>query len=618
MQKAHIKKAAAGILAVLGMCGIGVEISILHQEPLICGDLLLLPYIFVLYWMYVKCFSNKQTKGFYWLTGCLSVVFSAMLVWGGELDQLDSLTGYALTGWEVCGIFCLTAAINPMLAFLTIWMDQRQKSKKVSAHKKVLYISFVVLAAVWGLAYLAVFPGVLATDADYWFYEFSVESAPVISQWSPFYCAIFYGLVKLGENLFGGYNAGFAVFSFVQMVFVLAIVWQVLKFFYRNLNDVAIILAALFFALLPTHVILALSSAQDPVFAACFAMCLIHLFELALYPDIYLKKKSNIVKMVLWMVVLCMVRNNGVYVILVMSIFVMIWVQNCRKQLLLVSVCVLVSAFTWQGPIYDVMGIEKGSELRGMLGFPMQQMAYAYKYGGERLDLEQKNRMLSFVSEEGWQVYGPCITDPVVGRMDCDAVKNHFSDFLKLYFEVFLSVPDCYIKAAGLQTFGLWYPNKTYPDWRIWHPYIEYLCLDTSTFGRTDFGVSRDSLFPLYDKLLGWLYGQAQNYPQDYPDGFGGDLSMAFSSIPVLGMLSKAGIYFWMVLYLFFYAIYRKWRAPFAVIGLGAGLLLTVFLSPVMMYRYCAPVIFSAPLFAAVFFIPWDSARPTSRMQGCL
>lgn len=605
MQHAYGKKAASGIFALLGMWGIGAEVSILHQEPMICGNLLLLPFIIVLFRMYTKCFSCKQTKGFYWLTGGMSVVFSAMMIWGGKLDQLESPTEYALTGWEICAVFCLATAIFPMLAYLTMWLDQPHKRNgQVSVHKRVLFLSFFVVAAVWGLAYLAMFPGVLATDADYWYYEFSVEGASIVSQWSPFYCAVFYGLIRLGQNLFGSFNAGFAVFSFVQMVFILAVVWQILKFFYTNWNDLAVVLTMLFFTLLPTHVILALSSAQDPVFAACFAMCMIHLFELAL-------QKSNGTKLFLWMVLLCMVRNNGIYVLLVMCIFAIVCLRKGRKQLVSGTICVIIFAFVWQGPVYDRLGIEKGSEAGVMLSLPLQQMAYVYNYGYERLSEAEIYRLRCYLSDEEWQLYGQCIADAMITRVDSNAVRNDPISFAKLYVGLFLTAPDCYIKAAGLQTFGLWYPNKTYPDWRIWHPYIEYLCLDTSTFGRTDFAVSRNSLFPFYDRLLGWLYGEAQNYPIDYPDGFGGNLSMAFSSIPILGILSKAGIYFWMLLYLFFYALYRRWKAPFAMIGMGTGLLLTVFFSPVMMYRYCAPVIFAAPLFAAIFLVPWDSTKKT-------
>lgn len=61
-----------------------------------------------------------------------------------------------------------------------------------------------------------------------------------------------------------------------------------------------------------------------------------------------------------------------------------------------------------------------------------------------------------------------------------------------------------------------------------------------------DFQVERTSLLPVYDEWLGWLYGKGTDQ-----SGAGGNLFMAFTNIPVLGTFSKAGIYFWLLFYLF-------------------------------------------------------------------
>ena len=90
---------------------------------------------------------------------------------------------------------------------------------------------------------------------------------------------------------------------------------------------------------------------------------------------------------------------------------------------------------------------------------------------------------------------------------------------------------------------------------------------------------------------------------------------MIFSSIPILGTLSEVGIYFWLLLYLFSYALYRRWREPFVIIGICMGVCLTVFLSPVILYRYCAPVIFTAPLFIAVLFTPWEYKDSSKKLS---
>ena len=593
------------ILAFGGMCGIAAEVSTLGQS-LVYRDIIFLPVLFVLYKCYQICLMKRETKGFYWLTCGLSFLFSMMLIVG---DQLDMTNNFSLE-WKIWLKICLLAvAIFPILAQVTLWLNDRQKTAVLkSGNKRVQIICFVVLSLVWLAGYLAMFPGVYGADAPYWHHEFSRSDVAISSQWSPFYCSIFYGLVALGTRLFDSYNAGFAIFSFVQMVFILFVIWNILKFFCKRMGDVSVILVTAFFSLIPTHVILAVSSAQDPVFAACLAMVVIQLLEMAIDAEEFWKSKKEVIKLFIWLILLCMIRNNGLYAIIVMLVFVVIFIKKYRKQIVITLIAAIAIIQIYQGPIYDMIGIEKGTALREMLSLPLQQMAYAYNYAYDKLSEDEISQMQEYISDEGWRSYQPCISDHVKGQLNVDKTREHMDEFIKLYFEVFQASKESYLKAAALQTYGLWYPNKVWTDWRTYHPYIAYLCSDTFGLYDSDFTITRTSLFPAYDNLLGTLFGKGDDH-----SGAGGNLSMAFSKVPVLGTFCRIGTYTWVLIYLFFYSLYRRWKKPFGVIGLEIGICITVFLSPVIMYRYCAPIIFTAPLFVAILFLPWESEKETMK-----
>lgn len=220
------KQIAAAVLAAIGMCGVGASLSITGNNWQLSGNLLLLPLIYVLYKAYAVCFCHRETGRFYVMTGVLSMLYSIILIWGGAIDQETEIL-YK----EICAVFCLAAAIYPLLSVLTLWLDRRHTSSvQPASGKRILFGAFFVVVIFWLLAYLAMFPGVLATDAVYWFYEFATEEIPITARFSPVYTAVFYWLVVLGKNLFGSANAGFALFSFLQMAFVLAVVWQILRF----------------------------------------------------------------------------------------------------------------------------------------------------------------------------------------------------------------------------------------------------------------------------------------------------------------------------------------------------------------------------------------------------
>lgn len=597
------EKLAAGGLAFSGTLGIGTELSIVCQNDAAYTDILLLPCIYIFYRIYRQSFSHRRSTGFYLLTVGLSAVFSVMLVAGGALD---GYVGLGLLGDSYLRILALITVIYPILSAITLWLGHRkQVNENIQNDKRLLQVCFGLVALSWLLGYLALFPGVYGTTADapYWYYEFSRPDVPISSQWSPLYCGMYYGLMKLGESLFGSHDAGFAVFSFAQMSFVLVTVWHVLAFFNRRFRGIALVCTAAFFALLPTHMILSLTSAQDPVFAGCFAMCVLQLLELAQDPEAFWMKKKNYIKLALWLILFCMIRNNGMYAIFVMIFFAVVFLRKYRRKIFLLTGTVIVVVLLYQGPVYHLMGVQKGTALREMLSLPLQQMAHVYNYEYEHLSEQQINKMLRYMPDDAWRTYMPCIADQIKNRVDTEAIRDDMAGFIQLYFDIFLTEPGGYLKGAAVQTFGLWYPNKKWPDARIWHPYIGYLCSDTYGIELAGFAVSRSSLFPAYEDLLSTLYGKGEDH-----SGYGGNLSMEFSNVPVLGVLSKAGIYFWMMLYLFFYALYRRWREPFLILGLGIGIFVTVFLSPVIMYRYCAPMIFAAPLFVAVFFMPWKES----------
>ena len=108
----------------------------------------------------------------------------------------------------------------------------------------------------------------------------------------------------------------------------------------------------------------------------------------------------------------------------------------------------------------------------------------------------------------------------------------------------------------------------------------------------------------MYEKYLAWFFGQGDDF-----SGYGGNLSMVFSKIPIISLFIKSGIYFWTIIYVIGYCVYKKLRMPFLVMGLVIGLIVTVVLSPVILYRYMAPVIFSFPIYLAVLFTKWDSEK---------
>ena len=102
----------------------------------------------------------------------------------------------------------------------------------------------------------------------------------------------------------------------------------------------------------------------------------------------------------------------------------------------------------------------------------------AAKEAWDKLTDAQRKEMELYIPEEGWKSYTPCISDPVKSYFD-DLEGAEKGNFAKLYIRLLVENPEEFLQGAGLQTFGLWYPNKQWPDYRTWHPYIDIMSYDS-------------------------------------------------------------------------------------------------------------------------------------------
>lgn len=577
----------SALLAGLGVCGLELLLVICNQS--LTGGIIFIPAAYVIYIAYGSVFKNRNTLGLNILAGILALIYAGMFVFGMQFDVLSNVN---FAGLSCLSVLLFFAGIFPFVRLLLTWMDGLQ----ISTRKNTLVLKrcFFVLLITWWIAYMALFPGEYGVDAPYWHFEFSNPDIPISSQWSPIYCGLWYMFVHFGEVTLNSSILGFAIFSALQMSITLYVIWKVLEFIAEHLNEKYVIGVTVFF-MVPTHVILALTSAQDALFSACFGMSVLYILKYLLNSNGFRDHKTNSFKMIFWLLLMCLVRNNGLYAMLVMMVIVL-FVKNTRRLLLPLAAVVVLALFV-QNPVYNIMGVEKGTAIREMLSLPLQQMGYVYNYS-DRLTDEQKQEMQIYISDEGWKTYEPCISDHVKGQLNIDAVRNDMPGFLKLYLECFLSDPKGYLQAAGLQTFCLWYPNKIWPDYRPWHPYIDILCSDTASLYDGGFTIQRKSLLPVYELCLKLLYGYGTP-----GDGYGGNLKVYFTRVPVLNELCQAGTYTWILIFEFMYAIYKRNRSLIVIISLEFGLWLTVLLSPVIMYRYCAPFIFTAPLYVSAMIM---------------
>lgn len=128
-------------------------------------------------------------------------------------------------------IFCISPlfiALSRMLEEGLIRISEKAQEKKccrktVWSTRRVFILAWMLIMVCWIPVWLAAFPGIYAYDAVTQTAEFYLNTG--LSGHHPIaHTAFLWGSFSLGKMLFGTYEAGMAVYAFVQMV-VLSLIY---------------------------------------------------------------------------------------------------------------------------------------------------------------------------------------------------------------------------------------------------------------------------------------------------------------------------------------------------------------------------------------------------------
>lgn len=575
------------LVSLAGSFGIYGELCFLTESEKSMASLTAVLVAALLYKLYSQEFYRQRTLGNVLFCLVLAIIFSVMICIGAKLDSHVNVNRLYFIGIAMGMIIVFYLPI----VWITDRIDAELIKESFNHDHLVIPINFLIISACWFCCFLALYPGVYAIDAPTWYLEFSDPGRQVTSQWSPIIAGFFYLCVRMGEVIFKSSEAGMALYSVAQMLFSLFAIWNVLIFLNKYVSAKWCVIATMFYAMIPTHAILAVSAAQDAWFSASFALVIIKLLEYCMRPKEFFNEFKNSLQLYLSLICLCICRNNGLYAIVFMAVVMIFTCRNYRMWVVITAS--VVTILVYQGPVMKTFHVDTSSNIREMLSIPLQQMGYAYRDDTNSLNENDRHSMEEFVDAKYLEEGLTEISDTVKSGFKIDKFKENPRKFLEVYIEIGRKTPKDYLYGLLYHTIGLWYPEKHYADPQIWHPYINVQSYDITQFEywKTSADIRQHSYFPLYLKWIQYLFGWDDNMT-----GYGGNLDMHFSNIPILSVFCKMGIYFWMIIYMFFYALFRRKKFALLPLGLVTGLSVTILLSPVMYYRYYAPVIFSSPL----------------------
>ena len=537
---------------------------------------------FIFFALFLFTFSKIKIlkKGYTVFSIIFSVFLSLVLIIGSQLEFYSEIIWSFAT---LIKIIALSVSIFPLNYLLLKYVDKFkiQKSDNIN-YKKIFVITFLIILFFNFLVFLALYPGEYGYDAGFQIMEILEKDVQITSHFSLLFSFILAKVVNLGKVLFGSYQVGFGIYCFLQMTFLSYVATKITVFCVKRIpNKIIYFINVLFFSFFPLYTLMSISAAQDSVFAGLFCLIILNVTELIENKD-YWKNKLKPISLGILIFLLCLIRNNGFYCILISIPFIFLSCKNKKVVFLLIFIIPLFAYKIYSGPVFNILGVTKTDTFREMLSIPSQQFARVYNYNLKVFSKEELKQLKKFypqIDDFKYYTYRQSIADPTKSVLNNKYVKSNLKDYISLWTSNGVKDPENYVEAFLLNSLGFWYPNKNYNDDRMYHPYIEIEMMDAAKWNPRYVQIKRESKFPIYEKILNITIGKN-----------------AWKRIPIISTIFTTGTYFIIFIFLFLLTILRrnfKYMLPISII---LGLYATLFLSPVALFRYCFPIIMVSPL----------------------
>lgn len=426
--------------------------------------------------------------------------------------------------------------------------------------------------------FLSQWPGNFVFDS---IYQFSEELHNSYSTHHPILHTLLLGKTyRLGEQM-GNVSAGCQFYTLLQMLILSSAFAYLLFYLYRrNVPRCIRVGVFLWYALFPMHQVFAISATKDVLFAAFFLYYAILLFRFAVDREHF--ARYDYVFMIVTGVLLCLLRNNGVYALAVSGVILLICLKPWKskaKYILVLTAVLLLQFLCNQGLAALTHAVSKDTQ-RETLCMPLQCMARVASYRKSELAPELYDEVCLYIPEGDISKYSPYCADFVKQNADEILLRTNKLNFFKLWAKIGLEFPDEYFENLITNTLGYWYPLNqgiyVSADMAIYHMLIG-----------TENEIIKHDFFPLVTGYYEYLF-----------------YHLNFRNVPILGYLFRNAPYVWLLVLALLWSIYKK---RYDILGWGMILLMylgTCFLGPMAALRYIYCLIVCAPLLLYAMLCP--------------
>lgn len=399
------------------------------------------------------------------ITGMISFIFAICIVISLSYDKQDNWALIVGSKKNLLISIVIVAIIMAVTYFvLNILYDKLRKSfvipkecRSCKAGEKIfdvhpIVIPWLVLIVLWLPNYILYFPGCITYDIIRQYEQFFSGN---LTNHHPVLTTLFESLFLKFGRMIGHQNIGIALYLLFTLlltsgIFAICFLWM-----YKKKTNYWIRFTALaFYGLFPIWSAYARTAVKDTLFYPIFVLFLLNVFEILLESDTIFQARKKIIGFALTSILLCLVRHNGIYVVVMTMPFCIILVKKYRKQLGILLLMFIAFWEIYQKAVLPMAGVTPGGK-QEMLSIPFQQTARYVKYHKGDVSSKEEDMIRKVLNYDTiGRDYNPDLSDPVKNTYTQE--DQYLSGYFKVWFEMLRKHPATYIQATLNGTYGYW------------------------------------------------------------------------------------------------------------------------------------------------------------------
>ena len=522
--------------------------------------------------------STKSDIAVEKISSRIAVLFTSFMVLGNDflgvcLDK-KSIPVIITIAASIFGFFWLfKAVLTKIYAKWMKWDNKVRKEEIVDRGntRKVFWCSFVLMWGIYFVYFLNQYPGSLSCDTRAQLGQAIVAGR--FENMNPLINTLLITLcVQIGIAIGGTVNSGVAVYTLVQFTLASAIFSYAISVIYKKgFHRLLVFICWCFFALVPHNIVYATGMWKDSFFALIFLLTLVYSWELI--ENKAENKKYQYVILGAYSLIASLARNSGWSSLLAFCIFVFI---SARKSKRIMKVAMALFAgvmgnFLVVSCVYPLFASNASTNVTTAISVPIQQISRVVTIGCE-LTEEEKSLIDKLVDIERIpELYDETISDPVKFSINKKNLEKDYSTYVKLWIDLGMRYPKCYLDAYLALTKSFWYPDSSTWKW-------------DARILENDFGVYRTPLLLKGKDITNWfqrLY--------EFPKG---------------SVFNNHSTILWLIIVCLGYAAIRKNKIGMLlfvpILAIYGGLMFT---SPVALFRYTYGAIVCTPFLVCIPYL---------------